>query len=271
MSVADAGGGAGTDGGSPERRSTPTVLLAVARRLRTDPTLCLPFGLAGLVVGLADWLRLRDPLPVGQPAWVGDTFSVQYGVFPSGTARTSRQLGAFMDLQLPYLLGGLALEAVVALAVGVAGWLTITRALSADRTAGSFGRYVGVLALTVAGIRPVSQVEVGSLPLALLAIAVVVLFVVRLFLVPGLLATGSGFRTALRESVRRSRGVRVTLGWLAVLLGVASWGLATVPVVGGFLSTAVVGTVQAVAIAVVLGWQSDEWVSTGGHGSAGSA
>ena len=240
--------------GGDGRRSARDVLVAVVRRLRAAPRLAVPFVLAGAVVGLADWLRLQDPLPAGQPQWVGDTLSVQYALFPAGTARTARELGAFPDLRLPYLLGGLALEALVVLSVGVAGWLTLTRALSADRTARSFGRYVGGLAGlgALGALVPAEVLEIGSLPLAALALAVAVLLVVRLFLVPGLLASGSGVVAALRGSVRRSRGVRVTVGWLAVTFGVASWGLATVPVVGGFLSTAVVGTVQAVAIAVLL-------------------
>jgi len=93
---------------------------------------------------------------------------------------------------------------------------------------------------------------VSSLPLALLALVVGSLVVVRLFLFPGLLAAGNAVWTALRQSVRRSQGARLALFWLALGLGLISWGLARVPVVGGFLSTAVVGTVHAVALAVLL-------------------
>ena len=255
MSVEHGDGETPSTVGGDGPRSVRDVLVAVVRRLRATPRLAVPFVLAGAVVGLADWLRLQDPLPAGQPPWMGDVLSVQYALFPAGTARTTRELGAFPDLRLPYLLGGIALEALVVLSVGVAGWLTLTRALSADRTALSFGRYVGgfVAVAALLALVPAGSIEIRSLPLALLALAVAFVLVVRLFLVPGLLASGSGVVAALRESGRRSRGVRVTVGWLAVTFGVASWGLATVPVVGGFLSTAVVGTVQAVAIAVLLG------------------
>ncbi|MDS0280976.1 hypothetical protein [Haloarcula onubensis] len=262
MSVDGAGS---TAGGARERLSPTGVLRAVGRRLRAAPARCVPFTVAGVVVALADWLRLRDPLPVAQPAWVGDTVSVQYALFPSGTARTSRHLGAFLDLRLPYLVGGLTLEAVVALAVGTAGWLTITRSLSADRTAASFGRYVAGLGAMLAfgGLLPVRDVELASLPLALLAAAVLALVAVRLFLLPGLLAAGSGVTTALVRSVRLSRGTGATLFWLVLVFGLVSWALAIVPVVGGFLSTAVVGTVHAVALAVVLGHLDDEAGASG--------
>jgi len=105
----------------PGRPTATDVLRAVGRRLRADPVLCVPFVVAGVVVGLADWIRLRDPLPAGTPVWTGETVSVQYSLFPSGTARATRELGALVDLRLPYLLGGVALEAVVPLAVGTAG------------------------------------------------------------------------------------------------------------------------------------------------------
>lgn len=239
---------------TPRRPFTIVVLRAVVGRLRTDPFLCVPFVIAGLVVALGDMIRLRDPLPVGDPVWAAETVSVQYSLFPSGTARTTRELGALVDLQLPYLLGGLALEALVPLAVGTAGWVTVTRCLSADRTVASFARYVGglVAVSTLLVVLPTRQFELSSLPVVLLAVVVGSLLVVRLFMVPGLLAAGETVGTALGGSVRRSRGVGVALFWLALALGVTSWGLASVPVVGGFLSTTVVGTVHAVALAVLL-------------------
>lgn len=267
MSLSDIGATDPSDSGSVDRLSVVGVLTAVVRRVRTDPFLCVPFSIAGVVVALADWLRVRDPLPAAEPAWTGDTVSVQFSLFPSGTARTTRELGALVDLKLPYLLGGVTLEAAAALAVGIAGWVTVTRGLSADRSAGSGLRYVGGLTVvsTLLVLVPARELELGSLPLALLALVVVFLLVVRVFLFPGLLAADRGFVAALRRSVRLSRGVQWSLFWLALALGVTSWGLATVPVVGGFLSTAVVGTVHAVGLAVLLGrLDADDTVSNGG-------
>lgn len=275
MSVDDVDGRAEPNvRGTPPRLSATVVLRDVVRRLRADPFLAVPFTLAGLVVALADWLRVADPLPASEPVWMSDTASVQYSVFPGGTARTVRELGAFVDLQLPYLFGGLALEAAVALAVGVAGWLTITRCLSTARSARSFLRYVVGLTLvsTLLVLLPTREIELGSLPLALLAVVVLYLVVVRVFLLPGLLATGSGFLPALAESVRLSRGGRAPIFWLALALGVTSWGLATVPTAGGFLSTAVVGTVHAVGLGVLVArLRSHDTAVPGDRGGSGRA
>jgi hypothetical protein len=241
-------------------RTTGTILKAVGTRFRSDPVLIVPFAVAGFFVTLADWLRKQDPLPVATPHSFGQTLSVQYSLVPRGTARTVRHVGAFLDLRTPYFVGAVALELLALLAVGLAGWLTITRALGAEGQRSSLARYLGLLVAMVLHsrlLRP-STITIDSLLLGALAFLVAALVVVRLFLVPGLLVAGYRFPTALRDSVRASQGTRWALFWLIVIFGLASWGLAHVPIAGGFLSTAVVAPIHAVSLAVLIRRHDDE-------------
>lgn len=233
----------------------PTVLGAVWSRIRRDPSLLAPFAVAGLVLALVDVLRTRDPIPSATTDALDRTVSVQFSLYPSGTERTARRIGALVDLETPYLVWGVGIELVALLAVGLAGWLTITRALDGQRRLAALGRYLclPVALALVPRLAGSPTVDVG-LPVGLVALLVVSFVAVRLFLVPAFLATGRGFGAAIRLSASRSRGWGWTLFGLILLVGVASWGLARVPMAGAFLSTAVVAPVHAVAMAVVLDW-----------------
>ena len=171
-----------------------------------------------------------------------------------GTARTARRAAAFVDLRLPYLVGAATLELLVVLAVGVAGWLTITRALDVERRPSSLARYLGGMSTVTVlpWILGSPSIDVESLILGALSFLIFVLVLVRVFLVPGFLAAGDRFKAALWKSVRASSGIRLTLFWLLSLFGLASWGLAQIPVAGGLLSAAVVGPVHAISLAVVV-------------------
>lgn len=231
-----------------------TVLKTVTSRVRRDPVLVVPFAVAGLLVACADWLRQQDPVPVATPDSFGQTISIQYSIFPRGTARTVRRVDALLDLRPSYFVGAAALELLVLLAVGLAGWLTITRALAVERRLDSLAGYLGFLSVVVVLPRILGSptVDVDSLLLGVLAFLVAALVLIRLFLFPGLLAAGCRATTALRESVRQSRGSRWALFWLLVVFGLASWGLAQVPIAGGFLSTAVVAPAHAISLAVLI-------------------
>lgn len=231
-----------------------TVLKAAGARIRHDPALGVPFAIVGLLVALADWLGKQDPIPVATPGWFEQTLSVRYSLFPMGTARTVRPVDALLDLQTPYFVGAVALELLVLLAVGIAGWLTITRALDAERRLDSLARYLGGLSAMIVLSRLLGSptINVDSLLLGVLVLLVAALVLVRLFLFPGLLVAGCQFTTALHESVRESRGKRWTLFWLIVVFGLAYWGLAHTPIAGGFLSTAVVAPIHAVSIAILI-------------------
>jgi len=236
----------------------PTTVVSVLRaalgEVSRDPALVGPFVVVGVLVSLADWLRRWDPIPAGTPGWRADTASLQYSIFPQGVARTDRYVGALVDLELAYFLGAVTLELMVTLAIGVAGWLTIRRTLDADAGVGSLGRYLGVFAALTLPSALVGQVEFtpGSLPLTLLVFVVAALVLVSLFPLPGYLAAGHDIVTALRESITTASGKRTQLFGLVLVFGLGAWGLALVPVAGGFLSTAISAPFQAVTVAVVV-------------------
>lgn len=239
----------------PRRPPSFVAILSEAkRRLRSDPILGLPFVVAGVLVAVADAVRRWDPVPVATPDWVGETLSIQYSLFPSGPARTVRDASALVDLRSPFLVGAVGLETIVFAAVGVAGWATIARVLDAERRVGSLARYLGVLLLlgAIPELLGRRSVTVDTLPVSLLALVAISLVSVRLFLFPGFLVTGERVLPALGKSVRASRGASWALLSLVVVFGLAYWALALVPVVGGFLSTAVVAPLHALALAVVV-------------------
>lgn len=231
-----------------------SVLKTVGVRVRRDPRLALPFAVAGLLLALADVLRRRDPIPVSTPDAFSETISVQYAIYPTGTVRTVREAGALVDLQTPYLLWGVGLELLPLLAIGVAGWMTIARALGTPRRLDALSRYLCVLVVLglIPGLLGSPSIDVSSLLLGLALLAVVSLVFVRLYLFPAFLVAGRGFVPAVRDSVTASRGQRWTIFGLVLVLGIASWGLGHVQIAGAFLSTAIVAPVQAVSFAVLV-------------------
>lgn len=251
----DEGTGAGFGGRSPDGATTvATILRSAGVWIRRDPIPIVLFAIAGLVVAVADWLRRWDPIPVARPAHLDQTVAIQHSIFPRGIAQTVRPVGALVDLRTPYFAGAIAIELVVVLAVGLAGWLTITRVLGVDRDVGSFLRYQGVFSVVVLVPWALGfpSIEFDNLLFGLGAFVVVLLLWIRLFLVPGYLATGESIVGALRRSLHETADVQRTLGGLVLVLGVGCWGLFQLPHVGGFLTTAVIGLVHAVVIAVVL-------------------
>lgn len=247
--------------------SVSSVLKTVGVRVRRDPGLALPFAVAGLLLALVDVLRRRDPIPVSTPDAFSETLSVQYAIYPTGTARTVREVGALVDLQTPYLLWGVGLELLPLLAIGAAGWITIARALDAPRRLDALSRYLCVL--VVFGLLPrllgSPSIDVSSLLLGVALLVVFSLVFVRIYLFPAFLVAGRGFVPAVRDGVAASRGQRWTIFGLVLVLGVTSWGLAHVQMAGAFLSTAIVAPVQAVSYAVLV--QRDFGASRSGQGS----
>ncbi|KTG14246.1 hypothetical protein, partial [Haloferax profundi] len=171
-----------------------------------------------------------------------------------GPARTVRESSALVDLEIPYALGAITLEFLVFIAVGFAGWVTISRSIDAEQRLGSLSRYLVVF--FVLGSIPVlfgpTSVTLSSLPLALLGLVVVSLVSVRGFLFPGFLVRGDGVFAALKHSVQASTGAFWPLLSLVILFGLGYWVLAQVPLVGGFLSTTLVAPIHSVSLAVVL-------------------
>ncbi|WP_136718601.1 hypothetical protein [Halorientalis salina] len=235
------------------RLSTVGVLRTVLRRIRRDPVLAVPFLAVGGLIALVDWLRTHDPIPATASEALSQSVSLQYSVLPHGVARTARHVDALIDLKTPYFLWAVGLELVVPLAVGTAGWLTIAWALEIQPRLRALGRYLIVLIsiISIPRVLGVSSINLDSFLLGLALLAVLLFVFVRLFLFPAFLVSGCGFMPALRQSRRRSRGDGMTIGGLIFVLGLAYWGLATVPIVGAFLSTALVAPVHAVALGVL--------------------
>lgn len=243
----------------PTRISTVAVLQTALRRIRRDPVLAVPFTVAGVIVALADWLRTHDPIPVATTDALTQSVSVQYSVLPQGTARTVRHIGALIDLKTPYFLWAVGLEVAVPLVVGIAGWLTIARTVKTHSHLGAVSRYLIALIATVSlpQLLGISPVDITNLLIGIVLLAGFLFVLVRLFLFPVFLVTGSGFVVALRQSYRRSLGHGWPIAGLIIVIGLAYWGLASVPIVGGFLSTALVAPVHAVTLGIVFSMQTD--------------
>ena len=233
--------------------STLGVLKSALGCIRRNPVLATPFAVAGVLVALADWLRQYDPIPVASTDALSQSVSLQYAVLPQGTARTVRHVGALADLKTRYLVWAIGLEVLVPLAVGIAGWVTIALALDTHPRLRALRRYLIALALFVSIPQLLGgySVDINSFLFGLVLLTMALFVLTRLYLFPALLVTGSGFVTALRQSYRRSHGQAMTIAGLIIVIGLAYWGLATVPVAGGFLSTAIVAPIHAVAIVTV--------------------
>lgn len=239
---------------SDRRFTFAGVLRTVARRLRRDPVLAVPFTAVGALLAAADFLRGIDPIPAatGAPA---AGINVEYSIFPRGVGRTGRTLGAVVDLDLPYFLWAVGLEALLVAAVSLAGFATIAWTLGArvrDRPVALL-RYVAVLAALSVAYQALgrTQFEPHGMLVALIAMFVLLQVLVRVAMTPAFLVAGRGATRAVWASVAASRGIGWTLFGLVVALGIAASVLARAPVVGPYLSTAIVATVHSVALGVV--------------------
>lgn len=246
--------GTDSDGDDP---SSP--LSAATARIRRDPALVLPFLLAGIVLAVLDLARRRDPLPTLVPDGEGLTISVDFAGYPTGVPETSRSLAALVDLKLPYLAWGFGLEVVALLVVGIAGYVTIARALESepatarDETS-SIRRvfaYVALVVLFDAGSRLLGSLGDLGLVFGIPLLVVVLVAMVRLFAAPGFVVTGAGPIAALRRSTRVTRGSGWSIFAVILVVGLTAWLLSLVPYAGTVLSSALVAPLHAVTVAVV--------------------
>ncbi|WP_128478442.1 hypothetical protein [Halorussus pelagicus] len=244
--------------------SVSGVLRESVGRIAADPRLALPFVVAGLALTVVDWFRARDSVPTPSPELVGDvTLSVAYQLYPAGLRATGLRPAALVDLEPAYLVRTLGLELGAFLAVGVAGWLTLSRAAGARSRAANdrppaqtrlssgdrLGAYLGFTVVAHVLIRLLGVFD-GLGWLSLVGFVAFAVLAVRLFAAPALVVAGDDIRGAVRESTTRSAGEGATLFGLVLLLGISAWLLGSVPVVGALLSTAVVAPVHAVAAVV---------------------
>lgn len=244
-----------------DRLTTTGLLGDAGRRVRSSPLLVLPFLLAGLVLAGVDYLRVYDPVPVQiSPYSLSTGVDIRSSLYPTGLSRTTTSLDALVDLKLQYLAWVVGLELLAFVAVVVAGAVVVARVADDPLSLAGLARY-GAFVVGL-GLVPSVNFSGASVVVGLVLFVPAFYVSVHLFALPALLIRGEGFRTGARQSWALVTGIGWSVFGLLVVLGLGYSLLALVPVAGPVLSTAVVGTVHA----IVLGLLVDR--STVGSGSA---
>ncbi|ELZ01546.1 hypothetical protein C482_07219 [Natrialba chahannaoensis JCM 10990] len=255
----DSGPGSGPDSNSgphSDRDDRPAWYVARAlstaiARLGRNPLLLAPFALAGFVLAVIDTMRRHDPIPVLEYGGLDRaTIHLEYAGYPTATGQTTLPLESLVGIELPYLVWGGGLYVLSLLAVSAAGVLTFTALLDDEAHLGPLPSYFGLVVGFDLGYRLLSSVEfLQNLGLLGIVPLVLILFVlVLLFPAPGLVAAGASPWTAVRRSEDVVRGERWTVLGLVLLLGICAWVLASVPVVGPFLTGALIAPLHAALI-----------------------
>ena len=257
----DRGTVSGTQSTSESTRREPAtltvtaVLRATIARIRSDRWLMIPFLFAGGLITAVDFVRRWDPIPASRETSDGLSIELAFYLYPTGVPGTARPLGAIVDLLPQYLLWTIGIELTVVLAVGVAGWVVISRGLEQSPVWRSAARYIGLIVFPLWILRLADGAEIefanGGLLFGIPLLIVWALILVRLFLLPVCLVDGRGLIEAIRESARTSRGVSWPIFGLIVLIGLGMSLLGSIPTVGGLLSTALLAPIHAVAAVVV--------------------
>ncbi|WP_440770548.1 hypothetical protein [Natronorubrum sp. DTA28] len=253
--------------GGYDRRtwSVGPVLSAAVDRLRRNPSLLVPFAVAGIVLSVVDALRRRDPIPTLEYAGLDEaTVYVEFPGYPTGVGQTTLPLESLVGLEAPYFAWGFGLYVLSVLAVSLAGVVTVTRLLDGEAQFGPLPSYLGLVVGIDLAHRLLGSIgflqEMGLLGLVPLAALFAV--VVWLFPVPGLVAAGVSPWTAIRHAGAWTRGVRWSVLGLILVLGIGTWLLTSVPVIGAFLGSALVAPVHAVAIVSLFEHRRDGWAGT---------
>jgi hypothetical protein len=240
------------DARSGMHRTTTGILREAIDRLGRDPELVVPFAVAGVVLSVVGRLRLTDAVPTRVSDGLGETMvRVQFSLYPTGSETTGLPVAALVNLKLPYFLWAVGVELVVFLAVGIAGWFTLARAFGAERTMERLLTYLGFVAVVQAAFRLLGAVD-GLGFVTLVALVGLLAAFVRLFVAPALVVAGADIRTAVGRSSRLTAGEGVTVFGLVLAVGLSAWILGSIPVVGAFVSSAVVAPIHAVSIVVFL-------------------
>ncbi|KTG10221.1 hypothetical protein AUR64_11595 [Haloprofundus marisrubri] len=243
----------GSEFGEEERElSVWSTLWTAVSRIRRDPGLVVPFFFAGVVVTIVDYLRLRDSVPVSVVDRMGGGgIDITYLIYPTGSRTTTTPFGALVDLTVAPLLTTVGLELTAFLAVGVAGWLTLSRALGNRTKSARLFPYLGLLALLHVAFRLLGLVGTIGGPVGLLLFVGTLAVFVRVFLVPVLVVAGDDISAAFGRSARLTRGYRWTVFGLVLVVGLGTFALGSVSLVGPLLSATLVAPVHAVALVVV--------------------
>lgn len=231
-----------------------TVLTATLRRMANDPRLLAPFVLLGAWVGVVDALRRADPVPTASGPWLADGHvSLHLPVYPGGIARTGVPPESVVGLRPGYLALETALAGSVLVGTGLAIAVVVALASARlDRVRWSAAPRLAGYVVALATLRwLVAALAALREEFALVALLVGLALSVRLFAAPSLLAHGATYRTAVVGSNRLVRDHDWSVLGVGLLGGLAAYALASAPVAGGALSTALVGPALAVASLVV--------------------
>jgi hypothetical protein len=223
------------------------------------PRLLFAFALAAVVVALADVARILDPVGNAVPNAVDSGVSLGVMTHPSGTRVAVVDPGAFVGLELQWVLAAVVLGLVAPVAVGAATTWTVARATNRDVTATRV-RSTTTYCVAVVVTWQASTWVVAAIPeLGAPLLFVGLWLAARLFPAPALAAMDRSPLDAASEAYALT-GPRSV--WLAVsVVGAGTLGtlLANHPSVaaisssdpafalGTFLSYAVAGAVGAVA------------------------
>jgi hypothetical protein len=252
----------------------PTVrelLAATGTLLRGRPALAVPFLLVGLLAAAGDLWRLADSVStVPQTTAQRGFLHVVLQPTPAPISAVGTRVPAVVGLRTEPLLGVLAADGLPVLAAAVATVVVVARSPGTPTGDRSLGYLLGVAvpALVVYQLVTLAAFQViarGWPPglLAYLAIVVLLYVFVRLWLVPATIVT-AGPRAAVGRSLTLTKGHGWAVFGLVLLVGVGANLLVSVPVlvpsslgvplpVGTALATAVLGSVHAVLLGVVVG------------------
>jgi hypothetical protein len=229
------------------RLSAGALLRGATRRVRSSPTLALPFLVVGLLLAGVDYVRLRDPVPVRVTEYtLASGLDVQSPLYPSAVSRTTTSLDALVGLKPQYLAWVVGLELLSFVAVVVAGAVVVARVTETPLSVGGVARY-GLFVLATLLV-PSVNFSGGSVVVGLALFVPAFYVAVHLFALPALLVHGVGFRSAVRGSWALVTGVGWSVFGLLVALGLCYSLVALVPAVGTVLSTALAGTLHAVVL-----------------------
>lgn len=230
-----------------ERRVRAGTLVSdAARRIRSSPTLVVPFFVAGLLLAGVDWLRVGDAVPVQVTSYsLSSGFDVTGALYPLGVTRTSTAFDALVGLKLQYLAWVVGLELLSLVVVVGAGSVVVARVLDTSLSLAGVLRY----AVFVGIFWSLPSADFGGPTVVAIALLVIAFaLTVRLFALPALLVQGDGFGQALSRSWSLAAGNGWAVFGLVLGLGLVYSLVSLVPVVGPVLSTGLVGTLHAVAL-----------------------
>lgn len=232
-------------------RSTVTagsLLRTAVADLRRNPSVVLALALAGLAVAVVDWVRVADPVPVAEFAGITDgRITIAYGVMVHVTAGATTPLSALVALRPTWLAWVAALELLRNGALVLACVYGFGTLLGTRPTPAAVARY-GVVFAGFAALRWLAPSADVSVLVGVPFIALFLFVLARLAPVPALVVAGRSIPGAFARSWAIARGHTWPLLGVVVTLGLALFGLASVPLAGPVLAS-LAAAVQVGAVA----------------------